>query len=273
MHHSIISDLQNGNAESRRRLAVYCLKDAYLPQRLMDKLMFLFNYMEMARVTGVPLGWLLVRGQMLKVMSQLLRKAQQKHLLIPALKGQSNDDTYEGATVIDPIKGFYSEPISTLDFASLYPSIMMAHNLCYSTLIRRDEVNKFKAQLGEEAITKTPNGDHFVKPQVKKGILPEILDELLAARKRAKADLKLLKRAVREREERATQAEAALKEGEATLAAAREELAQAASDRKLLRRHARQLEEALAAARAAPAFPCGAQPCAARGQHALPVHG
>ena len=68
---------------------------------------------------------------------------------------------------------------------------------------------------------------------------------------RAKADLKLLKRAVREREERATQAEAALKEGEATLAAAREELAQAASDRKLLRRHARQLEEALAAAREA----------------------
>ena len=63
---------------------------------------------------------------------------------------------------------------------------------------------------------------------------------------RAKADLKLLKRAVREREERATQAEAALKEGEATLAAAREELAQAASDRKLLRRHATQLEEALA---------------------------
>ena len=47
------SDLQNGDAESRRRLAVYCLKDACLPQRLLDKLMFLFNYMEMARVTGM----------------------------------------------------------------------------------------------------------------------------------------------------------------------------------------------------------------------------
>lgn len=34
VHHSIISDLQNGDAESRRRLAVYCLKDAYLPQVL-----------------------------------------------------------------------------------------------------------------------------------------------------------------------------------------------------------------------------------------------
>jgi DNA polymerase delta subunit 1 len=190
VHHSIISDLQNGDAESRRRLAVYCLKDAYLPQRLMDKLMFLFNYMEMARVTGVPLGWLLVRGQMLKVMSQLLRKAQQKDLVIPALQTKGGDDTYEGATVIDPIKGFYSEPIATLDFASLYPSIMMAHNLCYSTLIRKEEVAKFKAQHGEENITRTPNGDHFVKPSVKKGILPEILDELLAARKRAKADLK-----------------------------------------------------------------------------------
>ena len=35
VHHSVISDLQYGNAQSRRRLAVYCLKDAYLPLRLM----------------------------------------------------------------------------------------------------------------------------------------------------------------------------------------------------------------------------------------------
>ncbi len=49
-----------------------------------------------------------------------------------------SDDKFEGATVIEPKKGFYSEPIATLDFASLYPSIMMAHNLCYSTLVRWD---------------------------------------------------------------------------------------------------------------------------------------
>jgi DNA polymerase delta subunit 1 len=42
---------------------------------------------------------------------------------------------YEGATVIDPSRGYYDTPIATLDFASLYPSIMMAHNLCYSTII------------------------------------------------------------------------------------------------------------------------------------------
>ena len=46
--------MQNGDEHTRRRLAVYCLKDAYLPQRLMDKLMVMYNYMEMARVTVPP---------------------------------------------------------------------------------------------------------------------------------------------------------------------------------------------------------------------------
>lgn len=42
---------------------------------------------------------------------------------------------YEGATVLEAKQGFYKDPVATLDFASLYPSIMMAHNLCYSTLL------------------------------------------------------------------------------------------------------------------------------------------
>jgi DNA polymerase delta subunit 1 len=37
--------------------------------------------------------------------------------------------------VIAPAAGFYKQPVATLDFASLYPSIMMAHNLCYTTLL------------------------------------------------------------------------------------------------------------------------------------------
>lgn len=150
----------------------------------MDKLMFIFNYIEMARVTGVPVGWLLVRGQMLKVMSQLLRKAKQKDLLLPNIKVEVSDEKFEGAIVIEPKKGFYSEPIATLDFASLYPSIMMAHNLCYSTLVSKEDVRKDTFGFSEEEVTKTPNGDTFVKPHVKRGILPEILDELLSARKR-----------------------------------------------------------------------------------------
>lgn len=88
VHYSIITELQNGNAETRRRLAVYCLKDAYLPQRLMDKLMCFINYTEMARVTGVPFNYLISRGQQIKVVSQLFRKAQAEGYVVPALKSE-----------------------------------------------------------------------------------------------------------------------------------------------------------------------------------------
>lgn len=60
-----------------------------------------------------------------QVFSMLLRKCRSVHLLIPNLpKHGADQETYEGATVIEPKKAFYEEPIATLDFASLYPSIM-----------------------------------------------------------------------------------------------------------------------------------------------------
>jgi DNA polymerase elongation subunit (family B) len=49
--------------------------------------------------------------------------------------GAGDGVAYEGATVLEAKQGFYKDPVATLDFASLYPSIMMAHNLCYSTLL------------------------------------------------------------------------------------------------------------------------------------------
>ena len=189
MHHSIIGDLHDGSPDDRRRLAVYCLKDAWLPLRLMDKLMVMVNHIEMARVTGVPLDFLLKRGQQIKVVSMLYRKCLKDGLLIPTMErrdGPSDDTTYEGATVIEPKKAYYDEPIATLDFASLYPSIMQAHNLCYSTLLPPGT----DAGLKESDYEVTPTRHRFVKPSVKKGVLPEILEELLSARKRAKRDMK-----------------------------------------------------------------------------------
>ncbi|KAL2100877.1 hypothetical protein ACEWY4_002638 [Coilia grayii] len=187
VQHSIITDLQNGNEQTRRRLAVYCLKDAYLPLRLLQKLMCVINYMEMARVTGVPLTYLLSRGQQIKVVSQLLRQAMKQDLVMPVLRSEGGED-YTGATVIEPEKGYYNIPIATLDFSSLYPSIMMAHNLCYTTLLQKGHADKLG--LSAEDFIKTPTGDLFVKHSVRKGLLPEILENLLSARKRAKAELK-----------------------------------------------------------------------------------
>ncbi|KIM82947.1 hypothetical protein PILCRDRAFT_819751 [Piloderma croceum F 1598] len=189
VHHSVITDLQNGTPESRRRLAVYCLKDAYLPQRLMDKLMCFVNYIEMARVTGVPFNYLLSRGQSIKVLSQLFRKANEEGYVVPALKGEGTDEQYEGATVIEPKKGYYDAPIATLDFSSLYPSIMMAHNLCYTTLLDKATIDKLHLEKDRDYI-QTPNNDFFATATKRKGLLPTILEDLISARKRAKADLK-----------------------------------------------------------------------------------
>jgi DNA polymerase delta subunit 1 len=169
--------------------------------------------MEMARVTGVPVNYLLTRGQQVKVISQLFRKAMQENLVVPAVHSEGGDgEQYEGATVIEPERGYYDVPIATLDFNSLYPSIMMAHNLCYTTLVNADLITKHNLQKGEDYVT-TPSGgevlstafycthdsplfplsrtqDCFVKVHKRKGLLPTILNDLLTARKRAKADLK-----------------------------------------------------------------------------------
>ncbi|KAF2225837.1 DNA polymerase delta subunit [Elsinoe ampelina] len=185
VHHTMITELYNGTPESRRRLAVYCLKDAYLPQRLMDKLMCLVNYTEMARVTGVPFNYLLSRGQQVKFISQLFRKALEQQLVIPNLRNESSEDQYEGATVIEPTRGYYSVPVATLDFASLYPSIMQAHNLCYTTLLNKNAIEKLGLKKDDDYIV-TPNGDMFCTAKVRKGLLSQILEELLSSRKAAK---------------------------------------------------------------------------------------
>uniref|UniRef100_A0AAQ6A4A5 DNA polymerase n=1 Tax=Amphiprion ocellaris TaxID=80972 RepID=A0AAQ6A4A5_AMPOC len=182
VQHSIITDLQNGNEQTRRRLAVYCLKDAYLPLRLLQKLMCVINYMEMARVTGVPLTYLLSRGQQIKVVSQLLRQDS----TAPVVCGKFS--LFINVSTLPSLCRYYSVPIATLDFSSLYPSIMMAHNLCYTTLLQKGSVQKLG--LSPDDFIKTPTGDQFVKSSVRKGLLPEILENLLSARKRAKAELK-----------------------------------------------------------------------------------
>ncbi|XP_068855408.1 DNA polymerase delta catalytic subunit-like [Aphelocoma coerulescens] len=184
--YGIITELQNGDAQSRRRLALYCLKDALLPLRLLERLMTLVTLVEMARVTAVPLSYLLSRGQQVKVVAQLLRQAMQEDLLLPVVKPEGGED-FEGATVIEPLKGFYDVPIATLDFSSLYPSIMIAHNLCYTTLLGPGGAQRHG--LGPGDFIRTPTGQLFVGPGVRRGLLPRVLQGLLAARARVKAAL------------------------------------------------------------------------------------
>jgi DNA polymerase delta subunit 1 len=182
--YNMIPDLQDTNASTRQRLVRYCIKDALLPQQLIDEICVLINTVEISRVTGIPMSWVWERGQQIRVLSKLLRLTKEKKMVIPTLNIVS--ESFKGATVLEPVVGLHKNPISVLDFASLYPSIMIAHNLCYTTLIHPKDVKKFKP----EDYTKTPNDHYFVKPHIWKGLLPQLLSDLLATRKAVKIKMK-----------------------------------------------------------------------------------
>ena len=75
------------------------------------------------------------------------------------------DEQYEGATVIEPKKGYYDVPIATLDFSSLYPSIMMAHNLCYTTLLDKTTVDRLGLVKDVDYVQTPNNGAQFTQTE------------------------------------------------------------------------------------------------------------
>ncbi|KAI5170722.1 DNA polymerase delta subunit 1 [Nematocida sp. LUAm3] len=184
VHYSEIPKLFKGSKETRKRLGTYCMKDALLPLQIIFKKNLLINYCELARVTGVPLEYLVNRGQGVRVLSQIVRAAKKSGYILPDVPEDMTE--YEGAFVMEPEKGFYTDPVAVLDFASLYPSIIMAYNLCYTTLIPLGEEKMMK----KEEYVESPSGDYFVAPHVRKGLLPSILSNLLESRKEARKQLK-----------------------------------------------------------------------------------
>mmetsp|Transcript_129778 Transcript_129778/g.236124 ORF Transcript_129778/g.236124 Transcript_129778/m.236124 type:complete len:1114 (+) Transcript_129778:72-3413(+) len=181
--------------ERPRALAQHVLRQAEASFQIFEHLAYLFNFVEMARVTGVPLAWLLERGQAVKVQAQLLQEARRQAYILPSQRpGTGEENTFEGATVLEPASGFYRCPVAVLDFASLYPSIMMAHNICYSTLLPagREKSADAPAHAAAPPTAVDTNNDQrvcFVNPTVRRGLLPTILERLLAARKSSKKEL------------------------------------------------------------------------------------
>ena len=185
----IFSRFSEGNPARLGEVAQYCLKDTELPHALMEKLCQIQNQVEMAKACWVPLSFLSERGQQIKVFSQMAYKARQLNFIIPTFRrpptSAGPDDGYQGATVLEAQTGAYYNPITALDFASLYPSIMCAENLCYSTLVMDAKYDNLPGvtyeQFGPHRFAQTGPGG---KPVV--SLLPTILMDLKAFRKKAK---------------------------------------------------------------------------------------
>jgi len=168
-------------------VAEYCVKDTALPHQLMDKLFTITNLIEMAKATWVPMCYLAERGQQIKVFSQLSRKARELGFMVPTIRwGKIQSDPYEGATVLEAQTGAYYTPITALDFEGLYPSIMVAHNLCYSSLVMDPKYDNLPGVTYESF---TIGGKTYKFAQDVPSLLPAILVELKAFRKKAKKDM------------------------------------------------------------------------------------
>jgi DNA polymerase delta subunit 1 len=171
-----------------REVAEYCIKDTLLPHRLMKKLCTLLNLVEMAKATWVPVPFLVERGQQIKVFSQLTKKARELGFMVPTIRyGAIPEEPYEGATVLEAQKGAYYTPITALDFEALYPSIMMAHNLCYSSYVMDER--KYGNVPGIEYETFNIGDRTYKFAQGVPSLLPAILLELKQFRKQAKRDM------------------------------------------------------------------------------------
>jgi DNA polymerase elongation subunit (family B) len=165
----------------RSIIAKYCIQDCELVSKLMAKLQVLTNNIGMANVCHVPLSYLFMRGQGVKIFSLVSRRCREENHLIPVLKKpKSSEDTknknvfdmkdgklldnfidelnnknkdheedddednkYEGAIVFPPKKGVYFEPIPVLDYNSLYPNSMVQRNLSHECNVFDELDEKF----------------------------------------------------------------------------------------------------------------------------------
>ena len=137
------------------------------------------------------------------------------------------------ALTLEPRSGFYNDPVVVCDFTAIYPSLVIAYNLCYSTVAGKLEYHSTRREMRLRGQTTkrigpfqyserrtasvlrkhmkslycdegkkkdkayaVPTGAVFVSEKVVKGVLPQVLDEMLSTRAMLKKAAKEYKKRV-----------------------------------------------------------------------------
>lgn len=210
LHHLELFAKHKGSAADRAMIAKYCIQDCDLVLTLMAKLDTFVNARGMADVCFVPLQFLFLRGQGIKIFSRVAYEASKRNQVMLTQEALEGDGIgYEGAIVISPKIGMYLEtPIAVLDFNSLYPSSMIGENLSPDTFLYRKTYSKTGKLVSYEGMpaeqVKSLEGYHeisydedgckcvcaYMQPEKDKplsfGLIPTALQIMLKKRKEAR---------------------------------------------------------------------------------------
>ncbi len=169
----IVEEYQNRPQE----VIAYCIKDADLTRQIMEKMRVVERNMFMSTVTKLPLEDTTNGGTSNYVDSLLIRLADRRGIAVPMTSSSNlKDKAIEGGHVESIGSGIY-DMVIVLDFKSMYPSMIMKYNVCFSTL-------------SPQGTIVSPTGARFLDPSIKKGIIPELLRTLMDRRDEVKRAMK-----------------------------------------------------------------------------------
>jgi DNA polymerase elongation subunit (family B) len=222
-----IFKLFKGSNYDRGIVAKYCLKDCKLVNLLINKLEIITKNIEMANISYVPLSYLFVRGQGIKLFSLCSREYRKQKYLFPVIKlnklylclscnhtfynlfqcpqcnskkreeQEMENMKYEGAIVFDPVPKVEYEAIAVKDYMSLYPCSIIQKNMSHETIVENPEYDNLSDIQYYDAQFKENDGSiiycRYAKINNQLGVIPNILDNLLKERKYIKKLMKLEK--------------------------------------------------------------------------------
>lgn len=187
--HSKIPEYWN---KDLKKLIEYSRKDAELTFKLFMSYKLLDKFIALSKVSGLLLQDVLDGGEASKIEIILLREFNKKDFVLPnkpskeEIKRREKDKEargLEGGLVLEPEIGFHDNCIVYLDFASMYPNIIISYNICPTTIVLNEKYNNLEMKT-------VPYGSKFVTKNIREGIYPKILRELIESRNKIKSLLK-----------------------------------------------------------------------------------
>ncbi len=179
----------NDDGEKLKKFVDYARRDSELALELVLELKLLDKYIALSQGSGTIIQDVISGGQTNMVEQLLLTEFGKKGRVMSSKPDDRTsgarrhlNENLKGGAVLEPKKGLH-ENVLVLDYKSLYPTIIMAHNLCYTTVLEGDSYS-------DEDVINSPTGARFVKPNIYKGIVPAVLENLLEQRSETKRQMK-----------------------------------------------------------------------------------